>query len=480
MINLIKNELYKIFKKKTIFIILLITLGFVIFNNAIYKLMNNNKIYDDIYIKNIKEEIKTIDIDSNKEYYSNLSSDIEIYDLKKQYGLDSWQAYIIDNDLANIIYEKNSYKYVEIDNEKYKEKEKELNKYIDLLNDKNWKVYSVYRLNEYKNELNNLKKQNLNKEIYEVQESFIKDKIERLELRLDKNIEYKNDYINQALNSYISETKDYESYCKDSMNELKDSFDESKCKIEYKSYIEENEKYKYAIENNVEIENVSTSRYGIVNFISEYSLFILIISIVVSGNIVSTEFDKGTIKLLLVRPYNRTKILLSKYISSLFIILLSIISIFIMQFIVSGIFYGYSSLNIPQIIYNFNTNSIQYINIFKYSILETIATLPKFVLLTTLGFTISTIINNSIVGVAIPIVGYFAAEIINVIIQSYSIKLLKYFITPNWNFTPYLFGGISEFSGITFIFSLIICTIYLLILIIPTFIIFNKKNIKNI
>ena len=40
------------------------------------------------------------------------------------------------------------------------------------------------------------------------------------------------------------------------------------------------------------------------------SIFILIISIVISGSIVSTEFDKGTIKLLLVRPFKRNKILL--------------------------------------------------------------------------------------------------------------------------------------------------------------------------
>ena len=54
-------------------------------------------------------------------------------------------------------------------------------------------------------------------------------------------------------------------------------------------------------------------------------MFILIFSVIVAGTIVSNEFQKGTIKLLLTRPYSRNKILLSKYIVSIISILIFII-----------------------------------------------------------------------------------------------------------------------------------------------------------
>ncbi|MDD6879473.1 MAG: ABC transporter permease [bacterium] len=480
MINLIKNELFKIFKKKSIYIILLITLGFIIFNNAMYKVMDNPNVYDNIYVNNIKEEIKTLDPNDDKQYYADLTSEIEIHDLKQEYGHNSWQAYVIDADISPIICEKNIYRYVEKDSTSLKNTEEKINKYLNLLNDDNWKNYAIDKLNEYKLELNNLKKQQLDQEILKAQEELLNKDIEKLELRIKKNIEYKDDYINLALMYYEPNIENFDKYNKNLINDLKDNYNEIEAKREYKNLAEDNAKYKYSIDNKVEVDNYSSTRYGIVNFMSEYSIFILIISTVISGSIVSTEFDKGTIKLLLVRPFKRNKILLSKLITSLLMIIFSIIIIFFLQLVVGGIFYGYDSLKIPAIIYNFNTSNIEYINVFKYSIQSIIASLPKFILLSTLGFAISTIINNSIVGVTIPIIGYFVAEIINALATYKNIKILKYFITLNWDLSKYLYGGIAEFSNLTPTYSFIVCIIYLIIIIIPTFIVFNKKNIKNI
>ena len=57
---------------------------------------------------------------------------------------------------------------------------------------------------------------------------------------------------------------------------------------------------------------------------------------------------------------------------------------------------------------------------------------------------------------------------------------MKYFVTLNWDFTEYLFGGMPQFKYINFNFSVIICAIYFLIMVITSFLVFKKKNIKNI
>ena len=69
MSNLIKNELTKIFKKKSIYIILLVTLAFVILSNCIYKYFYGNSsytYYSDGYIQYAKEAINNLTIKNIK------------------------------------------------------------------------------------------------------------------------------------------------------------------------------------------------------------------------------------------------------------------------------------------------------------------------------------------------------------------------------------------------------------------------------
>ena len=79
--------------------------------------------------------------------------------------------------------------------------------------------------------------------------------------------------------------------------------------------------------------------------------------IMVAGTIVSEEFNKGTIKLLLVKPYSRYKILLSKFLTILIMIVFSILVVIGMELLVGGILFGFDSLSIPVVEYNFNTNT---------------------------------------------------------------------------------------------------------------------------
>lgn len=64
MSNLIKNELTKIFKKKSIYIILFVTLAFVILSNCMYKYFYNSgnySYYSESYVEYAREAIKGLD-----------------------------------------------------------------------------------------------------------------------------------------------------------------------------------------------------------------------------------------------------------------------------------------------------------------------------------------------------------------------------------------------------------------------------------
>ena len=216
------------------------------------------------------------------------------------------------------------------------------------------------------------------------------------------------------------------------------------------------------------------------NFFNEYGLFIIVMIVMIAGTIVSEEFNKGTIKLLLIKPYSRKKILLSKFITVLIMILFSIAIIILMELLVGGIVFGYDSLSVPILQYNFETQNLETISIFSYLGIQIITQLPKLILLATLAFACSTLFTNSAVAIAIPLLGYMSADVINMLVIQYKVDFMKIFVSLNWDFNEYLYGNLPKMEGMTLGFSILICTIYFLAMIIPTFIAFKKKNIKNI
>ena len=134
----------------------------------------------------------------------------------------------------------------------------------------------------------------------------------------------------------------------------------------------------------------------------------------------------------------------------------------------------------PVVEYNFNTSSLQEINIFVYLIIQTLTQLPMIILLAVLAFAISTIFSNSALAITISLLGYMSTSIINQLVMAYNLGFMKYFVTMNWDLSMYLFGGLPLMEGMNMTMSIIICIAYSLIMMIPTFVIFKKRNIKNI
>lgn len=491
MTNLIKNELYKVFKRKSIYILLSIMLCIITLNTFLTKKYSiedpvSASAEEKYELQELKRTIDSYDKNSpgEKEEYYNALSNIELYELTDKYK-EPWKKILIRENLRDTIHSMNNAKYIEKDIEAYNEYKKEYDKFLKELDSNSWKYFVNKEIKTTTDEIYSLEKERekaKNKELYNSRIKEKKNKLEKLKLRLEKDIPYDNNYLNNALEDYKQAPQTYKEF-KESIIKNTSEFnikEEYQIKRQYIEYMKNNANNKYIIDNKVDINSPKTTRNLLINTLSDNFLFIMIIIAAGAGSIVSTEFDKGTIKLLLIRPYSRNKILLSKYIVSMFMIIFAILSAFIMQLIIGGIFFGFSSLNIPVVIYNFVQNKVMHINLFKYIFDNVLAVLPEFILLATLAFAISTITNVSTLGVALPIVGVGAADIINLIAINRNIIPLKYFVTLNWNFTNYLYGGVNSFPTLSIPFSILICAIYFLIMIITAFIVFNKRNIKNI
>ncbi len=485
MSSLIKNELTKIFKKKSIYITLLVVLAFVILTNCIYKFFftrGSEYGYSDSYITYIKEDLAKLDPTnpSDTSMYIDLKSQLDTYELMQKYDEGAWQRQIIASQVATYVNEKNTYLYsAEKDEEKANEIENKINDTLQKLENDDWRYFANLDLEQANEKVELLEEQKANtqdrQQLEELEISIENAKIDKevAKYRVDKDIKYGTDYLNEALTTY-------QNYAKNIIQ--MGNFDnlEYEEKLEYNKSLEEKELSRYIIENKQDINKTNDTRGILKNFFSEYGLFIIVIVVMIAGTIVSEEFNKGTVKLLLIKPYSRTKILLSKYITILVMTVFAIAIILLMELIVGGIVFGYDSLSIPVVEYNFNTSQLEILNIFTYVGIEILTQLPMIILLATLAFALSTIFTNSALAITISLLGFMSPSIINALVIQYKVDFMRFFVTMNWDLSEYLFGKLPSMQGMTLGFSIIMCLIYLFAMIIPTFIIFKKKNIKNI
>ena len=396
------------------------------------------------------------------------------YDMAKlmqKYGFTSWQAEIIRSEVGchNYLHTMNTYTYNKdkISQDEYNEAKLNYDKFIAKLDEGDWKYFATSQLKDVEEQIQTAK------EAESINLNSLYTQKQILEWRIDKDIAYGFDFLNDCLEGYSNASSFIESY-----NQQKNpSYTE---KIAYYKALSSLNINKYYIENN--INNISSldNREILLNLFENYELFILIFIIMIAGGIVSDEFSKGTIKMLLVRPYHRCKILLSKFIVCITMLLFIVVFIAVAQLVVGGIIFGFDSLGVPAVIYNYDTSQVQTMSIPMYLIITGLAKLPMYILLMTLAFACSTIFINTAISIVIPLLGYMGSQIINSIASTYNLIFLNYFVTPNWDLTSYLFGGLPDFEGLTIAFSISICIIYFAIMFVASFASFKHTDIKNI
>lgn len=488
MIRLIQNELYKIFHRKTIYVMGIIIFGFVLINNILYKKFYNA---DGVYNGGIdtikyqlefaKSELETLDPskDTDKGLYAEYKTSYEILELSSKYDINSWQYSIINNKMYDVIYNRNYCKYVDDYNSRLKEYEEIYDRYLSYLEKDDFKEFAYLELEDTENSINLLSKEKETttdkQRLNEIENTLKNLEFEReiINLRINNDISYANNYLNTALEEY-----------KNSYTYLENTYNNRELSYEEKLTYNENKKNlnvsKYIIDNNVDLNRKNTLRSNLINSIDNYMILIIILIIIISGTTISSEFNKGTIKQLLVRPYTRTNILLAKFISAIIILMISIFYLFMCELLIGGMFLSFDSLSTPVIVYNLNTNSLVSYNVFTYTLITVLAKLPMLLLLLTLAFTLSTISANSQISISIPIIGYMFSEVINALAISFDLKWMKYFPTLNWNLNEYLFGNLGAFKYTNMTFSIIITVIYFIIMLMISVIVFKKKNIKNV
>lgn len=473
--NLVKNELYKILHKRSTKIFLVIALLFVILTNVIYRFSDDLLVFSTTYYEDYDMANNYVnDYENNgigdKELYIYYKTYIDTYELASKFDSNSWEY---QKYMDEYWYKLQDYYRVQDEGLDTTNLLDELTQLRTNIENSNWQYFVNEDINAANNNIEHIKNSlddpslnNTERANYEKELFILEEQVKLNQYRLDKNVEYGKDYLNIAIDAINNALYGMAEYKYSNDSDFEDSV---------KSYYEN----WYILDEEVDTNNGETLRSVFINFFNEYSFLILVFGIMIAGGMVSDEFSKGTIKSLLIIPQKRSKILLAKYISLLIMILLIIGVLIVSELLVGGILLGFGSLSVPVVVYNISASDLEIVNVFGYLGLQIITNLPQIILLTTLAFACSVIVNSTAFSIVIPFCGIIAAELINGFALAYDIDILNYFVTTNWDFTVYLFGGTSIF-GNSLLHAIIVCLVYLIIMLVVTFIVFKRKDIKNI
>lgn len=241
----------------------------------------------------------------------------------------------------------------------------------------------------------------------------------------------------------------------------------------------------YSLKNNlpqIQFENDARSTVK-----SIYLLFVTIaaiIAIIMAGGIVSTEHSKGTIRLLLIRPVSRWKILLSKlitvFVTGYGLLFASVVLIIIS----SGAMYGFDS-------YSLNVLTVKAGNVIEQNYFislmpELLFTSISLIFAIAAAFFLSTVTRNTAVAVGLTSVAFLGNMIATLIMAQLKMKWVVNTLIPYLNLSLFKIGEgiinmLEEAYGMTFnvnmgalqlaLFSVLGITI--------SFVVFMKKDVRN-
>jgi ABC-2 type transport system permease protein len=183
-----------------------------------------------------------------------------------------------------------------------------------------------------------------------------------------------------------------------------------------------------------------------------------IFTVIIAADSVAGEFSSGTIKLLLIRPASRSKILLSKYAATLLFAIVLIFTLFISAFLISGILAGFSHLA--------DGKASHVLAIYGSSSIEML-------LIVTLAFMLSTVFRSSSLAIGMSLGLLFIGPLLVQLIAKYS--WAKYYLFSNTlsqyvNHTPLM-------EGLTLPFSIGILLAYFLLFNLLSWVIFTKRDV---
>lgn len=230
--------------------------------------------------------------------------------------------------------------------------------------------------------------------------------------------------------------------------------------------------------NNYYLENdIKPPGYSAWNFVGDNVGLVSVISlitIIVAAGIVANEFRWGTIKLLLIRPISRSKILMSKYLAVLSFALISLVLLVGTATIVGLLIFGGGPLfkELPMLSFGDIVEQSHFIHIIKTYSYQ----LVNLVMMATFAFMISAVFRNSSLAVGLGIFLMLSGSIL--VAQFRDQTWAKYILFAHTDLQQYE-AGYPIIPDITLGFSIAVLLVYFVVFIALAWGVFTKRDVRG-
>ncbi len=206
---------------------------------------------------------------------------------------------------------------------------------------------------------------------------------------------------------------------------------------------------------------------------AELIMLITLFTVIIAGDSMAGEFSSGTIKLLLIRPANRLKIMAAKYVSMIQFGLLLLVLLFVVSVLANGLLYQFQLMDLPLLqvdadgqVREFNMVG----HLWKTYLLNGVST----IMFVTMAFMISTAFRSSAMAIGVSIFALFAGTILMELLQRY--EWSKYLLFANIDLSQHLVGRPYQ-PDMTMAFSIGVLAAYFIVFNLVAWLVFTRRDV---
>ncbi|MBM7094337.1 ABC transporter permease subunit [Bacillus sp. H-16] len=201
---------------------------------------------------------------------------------------------------------------------------------------------------------------------------------------------------------------------------------------------------------------------------------VTVFAVIIGAGIVSGEHSTGTIKLLLVRPVRRWRILLSKWAATLLTALL-MTAILLLSTLITGLFvFGFDFTPVRHV--EVINGEIRDWHVISYILSAYSLQFVELIMIAAMAFMIGTVFRNQALAVGVSLVAMFMGGQVVYLLSGY--EWAKYILFANSRLVQFL-DGAPLIPSLTAGFSVTMLILYFTAFMLLTFVVFMKRDVAD-
>lgn len=202
--------------------------------------------------------------------------------------------------------------------------------------------------------------------------------------------------------------------------------------------------------------------------------FVSVLMIVIAGGCVANEFSAGTIKFLLINPVKRGKIIVSKYLTLIFLSVVLILGAFLFTGLADLAAHGTGDLGMPLLKAVDGVVSVS--SPIGYVLVQYLLNGVDLIVMTTMAFMISSLLRSSAVSIGIGVAALMGGNVVAMLLAQFGCDWGRYLLFANLNLSGILKGN-TFFPSQTLTFAVGTILVYMAVFLITAYDAFTRREV---